>query len=102
MKQRLALLGSTGSIGRQTLEIVRSNSECFEISVLAANSSWQELARQAVEFEADSVVIVEEGCYPFLRDALAGQPIKVYAGQAALEQAVAGGNVDVVVNAIVG
>ena len=57
MKQRLAILGSTGSIGVQTLDIVRENPDFFEVRVLTANSNWQRLAAQAREFDADTAVI---------------------------------------------
>ena len=56
MKQRLAILGSTGSIGVQTLDIVRENPDFFEVRVLTANSNWQRLAAQAREFDADTAV----------------------------------------------
>ena len=59
MKQRIALLGSTGSIGVQTLDIVRENSELFEITTLTAHRNWEALARQAEEFAPDSVVICD-------------------------------------------
>ena len=60
MKQRIALLGSTGSIGVQTLDIVRENSELFEITTLTAHRNWEALARQAEEFAPDSVVIADD------------------------------------------
>ena len=102
MKQRIALLGSTGSIGIQTLDIVRENPGLFEITTLTAHRNWERLARQAVEFDADSVVIADERQYDALRQALDGTPIKVYAGEEALRQVVQSGQVDVVVNALVG
>ncbi len=102
MKQKLAILGSTGSIGVQTLDIVRENPERFEVSVLTANRNWEQLARQAREFDADTAVIADETRYGTLRDALADTDTKVYAGAEAIRQVVAGGNVDVVVNALVG
>ena len=102
MKQRIALLGSTGSIGIQTLDIVRENPGLFEITTLTAHRNWERLARQAVEFDADSVVIADERRYDALRQALDGTPIKVYAGEEALRQVVQSGQVDVVVNALVG
>ncbi|MBO7197857.1 MAG: 1-deoxy-D-xylulose-5-phosphate reductoisomerase [Tidjanibacter sp.] len=102
MKQRLALLGSTGSIGRQTLDIVRRRPEEFEITTLTAGNQWEELARQALEFHPDSVVIANKQHYAPLCEALAKEPIKVYAGSEALEQVVGGGEVDTVVNALVG
>lgn len=102
MKQRLAILGSTGSIGVQTLDIVKQYPELFEVQTLVAGSSWELLARQAVEFDVDSVVIGDESKYDMLSEALKPYPIKVYAGAEAIEQVVAGGNIDVVVNALVG
>jgi 1-deoxy-D-xylulose-5-phosphate reductoisomerase len=102
MKQRIALLGSTGSIGVQTLDIIRDNAELFEVTVLTAHHNWQTLSAQAIEFQPDAVVIADEACYPSLRDALASYPIKVYAGEAALQQVVTQTTVDTVVNALVG
>ncbi|MDE6858053.1 MAG: 1-deoxy-D-xylulose-5-phosphate reductoisomerase, partial [Alistipes sp.] len=102
MKQRLAILGSTGSIGRQTLDIVRENPELFTVTTLSANRNWELLARQAVEFDADSVVIADKELYPALAEALAAHPVKVYAGDEALAQVVAGSEIDTVVNALVG
>ena len=101
-KQRIALLGSTGSIGVQTLDIVRENSNLFEITTLTAHRNWQQLAKQAVEFNADSVVIADASLYEPLCQALAAYPIKVYAGEQAVAQVAADDNVDVVVNALVG
>ena len=102
MKQRIALLGSTGSIGVQTLDIVRENAERFEIITLTAHSNWERLAAQAREFDADSVVIADERYYTPLCEALADTDIKVYAGEEAVAQCAAAGNIDVVVNALVG
>ena len=102
MKQRIALLGSTGSIGVQTLDIVRENPELFEIVTLTAHRNWQQLATQAIEFGADNVVIADESLYGNLCEALANYPIKVYAGEEAIAQCAAASNVDVVVNALVG
>lgn len=102
MKQRIALLGSTGSIGRQTLDIVRENPDLFEIRTLSAHSNWEELARQAVAFDADSAVIADERHYDALRRALDGTSVKAYAGEEALRQVVGESQTDVVVNALVG
>ena len=101
-RQRIALLGSTGSIGVQTLDIVRENSSLFEVTTLTAHKNWQLLARQAIEFGVDSVVIADESYYLPLKQALADHPIKVYAGDEAVAQVAADDNVDVVVNALVG
>lgn len=102
MKQRIALLGSTGSIGVQTLDIVRENPEQFEITALVANRNWEQLATQAIEFDADCVVIGDEQYYTSLKEALAATDVKVYAGAKAMEEVAAASNVDVVVNALVG
>ncbi|MBP3318222.1 MAG: 1-deoxy-D-xylulose-5-phosphate reductoisomerase [Alistipes sp.] len=102
MKQRLSILGSTGSIGVQTLDIVTGNPELFEVNSLVAGQNWQLLARQAVEFDVDSVVIADESKYNSLREALAPYPIKVYTGSDAICQVVRSSEVDVVVNALVG
>ncbi|MBR5845589.1 MAG: 1-deoxy-D-xylulose-5-phosphate reductoisomerase [Rikenellaceae bacterium] len=102
MKQRIALLGSTGSIGVQTLDIVRENPEQFEITALVANRNWEQLAQQAIEFDADCVVIGDEQYYTPLKEALVATDTKVYAGAKAMEDVAAGSNVDVVVNALVG
>ena len=102
MKQRIALLGSTGSIGVQTLDIVRENPEQFEITALVANRNWEQLAAQAIEFDADCVVIGDEQYYTPLKEALAATDVKVYAGAKAMEEVAAASNVDVVVNSLVG
>ncbi len=102
MKQRLAILGSTGSIGVQTLDIVRENPDRFEAVTLTAHRNWEQLAAQARAFDVDTVVIADKGCYAPLRDSLADTDIKVYAGEEAVAQVSAAGNVDVVVNALVG
>ena len=102
LKQRIAILGSTGSIGKQALEVVREHSDRFEVEVLTAGENWQLLVNQAFEFNPDSVVIANESHYPKVQAALARLPIKVYTGAEALEQVVAGDNVDVVLSALVG
>lgn len=102
MKQRIAILGSTGSIGTQTLDVVRRNADFFQIELLTANDSWEQLARQAIEFAPSAVVIVNEHYYEVLSEALSPYPIKVYAGSDALEQAVSSSEIDTVVTALVG
>ncbi|MFR9649467.1 MAG: 1-deoxy-D-xylulose-5-phosphate reductoisomerase [Rikenellaceae bacterium] len=102
MMQRLAVLGSTGSIGKQTLDIIRDNPELYELRVLVANNSWQELVEQAIEFEVDSVVIAQESLYKNCVEALKDYPVKVYTGSDAIEDVVTWGEVDVVINAMVG
>ena len=102
MKQRLAILGSTGSIGTQTLDIVARYGDMLEVRTLVAGTQWELLARQAVEFDADTVVIADESKYELLREALRDYPIKVFTGSEAINQVVGSSEVDVVVNALVG
>ncbi|MBQ8779714.1 MAG: 1-deoxy-D-xylulose-5-phosphate reductoisomerase [Alistipes sp.] len=102
MKQRLSILGSTGSIGVQTLDIVAENPDLFEVTSLAAGSNWELLARQAIRFDVDTVVIADTTKYEPLRQALASHPIKVFTGSESLSQIVRSSEVDVVVNALVG
>lgn len=101
-REKLAILGSTGSIGVQTLDIVRENPDRFEVVTLTAHRNWELLARQAVEFDADSVVIADEQLYPQLKEALTKTDIKVFAGERAVEEAVCNSQISTVVNALVG
>ncbi|MFR9651472.1 MAG: 1-deoxy-D-xylulose-5-phosphate reductoisomerase [Rikenellaceae bacterium] len=100
--QQVTLLGSTGSIGRQTLDIIRDNRDLFEVNTLTANRGWEELAKQAIEFAAETVVIGDESLYQPLCERLSNHPIKVYAGSDAIRQVAGNTSVDVVVNALVG
>ena len=102
MKQRLSILGSTGSIGVQTLDIVRENPDRFEVSSLTAHRNWQKLAEQAIAFDVDTVVIGDEQYYKPLCEALAAYPIKVFAGEDSIAAVASAGNCDTVVNALVG
>ena len=101
MKQ-LAILGSTGSIGKQALDVVARHSDEYEVNLLTANDNWEELARQARQFAPDAVVIANEAHYADLKEALADKPVKVYAGSEAINQALSSKEVDIVLNAIVG
>lgn len=100
--KRIALLGSTGSIGCQTLDIVSQHPDEFEVRVLTANTNAALLIAQAKQYEPDAVVIAEPSLYPQVAKALADLPIKVYSGADALCQVVALPSVDVVVTAMVG
>lgn len=102
MRIPIAVLGSTGSIGEQTLDIVRENPDRFEIVTLTANNNWQRLAAQAQEFDVDSVVIANTTHYESLKEALRRTNIKVYAGSDAVEQCAESGAVAMVINALVG
>ncbi len=101
-RQRIAVLGSTGSIGEQTLEVLRRYKDLFEPTILTARQNWRRLAEQAREFEPDSVVIADREFYDPLSEALADVPVKVWTGEDAVAAAADAGNVDVVVNALVG
>lgn len=100
--ERLTLLGSTGSIGVQTLDIVRQHPERFRISSLVAHSRWQQLAEQAREFNAESVVIGDERHYDALRRTLADTSTEVLAGSEAINNVAKSYRSDTVVNALVG
>ncbi|MEG0467076.1 MAG: 1-deoxy-D-xylulose-5-phosphate reductoisomerase [Mucinivorans sp.] len=99
---QIAVLGSTGSIGRQTLDVVRSHRDLFEIEVLTAGQNWQQLAADAREFNVDTVIIANESHYADLKAALANTNVKVWAGSAAIEQIVSRSSLGIVVMGIVG
>ena len=102
MKQRLSILGSTGSIGEQTLDIVRENPERFEVVSLTAHRNWQRLAEQAIAFDVDTVVIGDEQYYKPLCEALAAYSVKVFAGDDSIAAVAGASNYDLLVNALVG
>lgn len=101
-RRRICILGSTGSIGTQTLDVIERNPELYEAHTLTGSSNAELLIEQARKFCPDTVVIADDTNYELVRDALADLPIKVYAGADALEQVVVSEDVDVVVAAIVG
>ena len=100
--ERLSILGSTGSIGVQTLDIVRRNPERFSVTSLVAHSRWQELAAQAREFGVERVVIGDERHYAALKGALADTDIEVAAGGDAIIDVARDERCDTVANALVG
>lgn len=102
MKKRIAILGATGSIGTQTLEVVEKNPDLFEVEVLTANNNTQLLIAQAKKFQPNVVVISNSCHYDEVSEALKNEPIKVYAGREALQQVVEMSTIDVVVTAMVG
>jgi 1-deoxy-D-xylulose-5-phosphate reductoisomerase len=102
MQKRIAILGSTGSIGTQALEVISEHPELFSVETLTANNNADLLVQQAIRFQPDAVVIANENLYRQVADALNDYPVKVYAGNDALEQIVAQSNIDVVLNALVG
>lgn len=101
-KRAIAILGSTGSIGTQTLQVVDEHPELFEVYALTAGSRVEELAAQARKYNPDAVVIADESKYAQLKEALADLPIKVYAGNDAICQVVQSSPIDIVVTAMVG
>lgn len=100
--KKIAVLGSTGSIGTQTLDVVRRHPDLFEAYALTAHNNAERLIAQAREFQPDAVVIANEDKYAAVRDALADLPIKVYAGADAICDVAAAGPVDIVLTAMVG
>ena len=102
MKKKIAILGSTGSIGTQALEVIEEHSDLYEAYVLTANRQADLLIEQARRFQPAQVVIADDSLYEDVRDALADQPIQVYAGADALCQVVQNDEVDIVLTALVG
>jgi len=84
----IAILGSTGSIGTQAIDVIREQKDRFTVEVLTSNNNVDLLIQQAKEFKPNAVVIGETRHYEKLRDALTGEPVKVFAGTDALEQVV--------------
>ncbi|MBR1593576.1 MAG: 1-deoxy-D-xylulose-5-phosphate reductoisomerase [Alloprevotella sp.] len=101
-RRRICLLGSTGSIGTQTLDVIERNPELFEAHTLTAGSNERLLIEQARKFHPDTVVIADESKLDAVREALADLPIKVFAGEEALCQVTESDSVDIVVGAMVG
>ncbi|KOH47046.1 1-deoxy-D-xylulose-5-phosphate reductoisomerase [Sunxiuqinia dokdonensis] len=102
MKKRIAILGSTGSIGTQTLEVIAQHPDHFEVEVLTANNNIELLIQQAKVFQPNMVVVANHCRYKVLAEALKDEPIKIFAGKEALEQVVQLETVDLVVTAMVG
>jgi 1-deoxy-D-xylulose-5-phosphate reductoisomerase len=102
MKKRIAILGSTGSIGTQALEVIQQNPEKFEVEVLTANNNVDVLIGQAKKYQPNAVVIANPDKYAYVSEALKNEPIKVYAGTEALNQVVQMDTIDLVLTAMVG
>jgi len=100
--RRIALFGSTGSIGQQTLEVIRSNPERFTAEVLTAQNNEELLIQQALEFQPNIVVIGDDKKYNVVKDALSKTNVKVFAGEQALEEVADMDAYDMMVAAIVG
>lgn len=102
MKKRIAIFGSTGSIGTQALEVISSNEDKFEVEILTAHSNEKLLIEQAKKYKPNAVVIVNEKKYNTVKDELAGTDVKVFAGEASLEEVAAFDTYDMMLAAIVG
>jgi 1-deoxy-D-xylulose-5-phosphate reductoisomerase len=102
MKKKIAILGSTGSIGTQALDVIAANSDLFEVEVLTAQSNADLLIEQAVKFKPNVVVIGEETLYDKVNAALDPLDIKVYCGQKSLSSVVENENIHTVLTALVG
>lgn len=101
-KKRIAIFGSTGSIGTQALDVVRSHADMFEVEILTAQTNDELLLKQALEFNPNAVVIGDESRYSKVKDALASTDIKVFTGEAALEEVADFNSYDIMLAAIVG
>jgi 1-deoxy-D-xylulose-5-phosphate reductoisomerase len=102
MKKRVAILGSTGSIGTQALEVIGSHPDEFEVETITANNNADLLIKQAFQFVPSNVVIGNDNLYHLVKDALANYPIKVFAGDASIAQVVQFPSTDIVLTAMVG
>lgn len=102
MARQLAILGSTGSIGTQALDVISEHSDLFEVYALTANNNAGLLIEQAYKYMPDTVVIANEKKYPEVREALEDLPIKVWAGADAIAQVVTAEPIDMVLTAMVG
>jgi 1-deoxy-D-xylulose-5-phosphate reductoisomerase len=101
-KKRIALFGSTGSVGTQALDVIRCNPDRFEASILTAQQNDELLVQQAIEFNPHTVVIGDANRYQKVKDALGGKSIQVLAGEKALEEAASHDGYDMMLAAIVG
>ena len=101
-KRKIAILGSTGSIGTQALDVIRQHRDLFEVELISANRNVDLLTQQALEFDAGSAVICDESCYPALNENLSHSDCKVFAGIDSLCSLVSAADVDIVVGAMVG
>ena len=101
-KKRIAVFGSTGSIGKQALEVIRANTDLFETEILTAQTNADLLIKQALEFKPNAVVIGEESLYQKVKDGLLATDTKVFGGEKALEEAADFDSYDMMLAGIVG
>ncbi|MBU6159067.1 MAG: 1-deoxy-D-xylulose-5-phosphate reductoisomerase [Bacteroidetes bacterium] len=102
MKKRIAIFGSTGSIGTQALDVITAHPELFEVEILTAHSNDELLIQQALQHQPNAVVIVDEKKYQTVKNALAGTDVKVFTGEKSLEEVAAFDTYDMMLAAIVG
>ncbi len=100
--RNIAILGSTGSIGTQALQVIESQRELFQVELLTAHNNWELLVEQAFKFQPNVVVIGNTNHYPNVSNALANTDIKVYTGMQAIVEAVQSTTIDIVLTALVG
>lgn len=101
-KKRIAIFGSTGSIGTQALEVIKANPEIFEVEILTAQTNWELLVKQALEYKPNAVVIGDNLLYQKVKEALSATNTKVFAGEAALVEAADFDSYDMMLAGIVG
>ncbi len=102
LKKRVAIFGSTGSIGTQALDVISTNKDLFEVEILTAHTNEELLIKQALEYKPNAVVIGDESKYEKLKSALSSTDIKVFAGEKALEEVADFDTYDVMIAGIVG
>ena len=102
MKKRIAILGSTGSIGQQALNVIRNHADLFEVEVLTAHSNYERLVQQAIEFRPNTVVITNKNHYSKIQEALSAYDIKVFAGDKSMTDVMEMSTIDMVLTAVVG
>lgn len=101
-KRKVAILGSTGSIGRQALEVIAEHPELFEVELITANTSYELLAEQAIKFDVNNAVICDENCYEKARSLLSCSDVKLFSGIDSVCSLVASDRIDIVLASFVG
>lgn len=102
LKKRIAILGSTGSIGRQALEVIAAHADVFEVELLTANGNIELLEKQVRQFTPSTAVVTDKEKYKIFKENIADIPVKVFAGIESVEQAVQSDSIDIVLTAMVG
>jgi 1-deoxy-D-xylulose-5-phosphate reductoisomerase len=100
--RNIAILGSTGSIGTQALEVIGANPQHFQVELLTANGNAELLIQQAIKFKPNTVVIADQSKYAYVKEALSSEPVKVFTGLSAITELMASDDIHVVLTAMVG